>query len=222
MSLPKRNRLSSPRAIALLAVFAAMTPVAFVPIVEAGETIVKASGLDYLLTRSPGERDDTKLSPVKGKGASGKTTEAPEQRALGKIFDTPPGSDLSDPEPTTFETAMSTVPIGPLEEIATVPLGQPSDVGGAGNSPGASPLPLFLVPVANGGGGGGGGEGSADDEDTGTGDPETGEDEGDPAPPPSVEVPSAVPEPSTWMLIVLGIGFVGAAMRRTRRLTCSA
>jgi len=220
MSLPKRNRLSSPRAIALLAVFAAATPVAFVPIVEAGETIVKASGLDYLLTRSPGERDDTKLSPVKGKGASGKTTEAPEQRALGKIFDTPPGSDLSDPEPTTFETAMSTLPIGPLEEIATAPLGQPSDVGGTGNSPGASPSPLFLVPVANGGGGGGGG--SADDEDADTGDPETGEDEGDPAPPPSVEVPSAVPEPSTWMLLVLGIGFVGAAMRRTRRLTCSA
>lgn len=35
-------------------------------------------------------------------------------------------------------------------------------------------------------------------------------------------IPSAVPEPSTWLMMVLGIGMIGAALRRRDRLALQA
>ena len=208
MARPKRIRISSLGAIALLIAATAATPLAFVPIAQASEAIVQASGLDFLLSRSPGERDDSQLSPVKGKGAavSDSTQVDPTQRALGKIFDTPPAPQIADPEVKPFETALSELPIVPLGDLSHFDVEQPSNDGLASNAPGVGGIPSFFVPDPTGGGPGGGGNGT----------------NGDPAPPLNGAVTSAVPEPATWMLFMLGIGFVGAAIRRNRHLSFSS
>lgn len=72
----------------------------------------------------------------------------------------------------------------------------------------APPGGIFLSPPPSGGGGGppGGGGGPPGG---GGGTPPG-------SPPPTPSVPGAVPEPGTWMTMLLGFGFIGWSMRRQR------
>ena len=154
--------------------------------------------LDRFLGRSPGERTDTDL--LKGKVAKGPTltdrllgrrvnTGEPEQRALGKIFDTPPEESLK-------ELAQGPGPIGLGDPAPSdlLPLGSigeaPAGVGNPGMPGGVAavlPPPTLTTP---------GGQ-----------------------VPPGTETPTeppvpAVPEPATWATMLLGFWLCAAAMRR--------
>lgn len=204
---------SAPKALVLLATLAIATPIALGPMVDSGKAIAQMSGLDRLLERSPGKRDDKKLSPVKGVVSPNESEDAPTQKALGKTFRVPPEIDVANLESETFESALSSVSIVPLDEIATGPLEQPSNSLAASNLPGLGASSLIIAPIASGGGGGLGGAPGIQNPGTGSND--------NPASPPEVVVPSAVPEPATWILFFAGIGFVGFAMRRRRRISHS-
>lgn len=162
-----------------------------------------SNAVQAFLGRSPGERGATdmlkgKVRPSVAENAKDAKGPTPSQRALGKIFDEPLQSLAG--------------PISPAPAIAFLPLD-------AGNSAAALPataLPLPLgsgifAPVVGGGfigGGGGGSPGGGG----GNGGPGGG---GDvivaPAPPP---IATAVPEPSTWLLLLIGFAAVGASVRR--------
>lgn len=146
--------------------------------------------------RSPGERQTGQLIKSKAQAASAKpaNNDAPRQRALGKTFALPSPDDLPG------------LLAGPLLADAPLVLGAEGPVGGdlgaiglpsaaLGSGPGA----LALVPIGGGGGGSGG--------DT-------------PGPIPTEQAPNptiaAVPEPSTWFTMILGFGYCGYLLRRTR------
>lgn len=156
--------------------------------------------LSEFIERSPGERGE--VNALKGKGLITSKLAAlqdepaagpPSQRALGKIFDPEPFDIAAAEEnPIVFLTA-------PIAGIGTpqglVPLGSATGASsgfpsGAGSIPGS-----FAVapPISSSPGGGGGGGGS------------------DNPAPPSI---GAVPEPSTWLLILMGFFSVGFALRR--------
>lgn len=209
MDRTKSLSFSAPKALVLLATLIIAMPIALVPIVDSGKAIAQMSGLDKLLERSPGKRDDKRLSPVKGAANPNVPEEAPTQKALGKTFRIPPEVDVARLEAETFETALSSVPIVPLDEIATGPLEQPSINIATSYPPRVGGGALIIAPIASSSG------------VPGNLDPGAGGSSENPAPAPEVVVPSAVPEPATWMLIFAGIGFVGCAMRRRRRISHS-
>jgi PEP-CTERM motif len=150
--------------------------------------------LSEFINRSPGERGA--VSRLKGVITSefadrkdGQSPTAPSQRALGKIF---------EPEPFTIVSAQQ-IPLDllttPIEEIGTlatrVPFG-PAIGSSSGNSAGENVIPgsLIVAPPTSSGGGGGGNE--------------------TPSRPPV----AAVPEPSTWTLILVGFFGTGFGLRR--------
>ena len=163
-------------------------------------SMVDVAGL--LGARSPGSR--TKADLIKSKqGDKGHftPTESPvedAERILGKVF--PPGSrDRLVPAPEML--------LG--HEI-------PPDQGIVSpGSPGIEQLVGVLPPVpalARGGGGGGGGSGG------GTGGGGSSEGGGGGTPPILTPQVPAVPEPSTWALMLLGAAMCGASMRQQKRL----
>ena len=171
-----------------------------------------ASQLGDFLSRSPGERSDAELIKGKGKGDldfAGPIE--PEQRALGKIID-PLDEDFTE-EPLGKELANT--PVVTLPEFA-------EEVGGPGGGGSATPDP-FLVGLLTGGGGGGGGDGSGGGGggSGGGGGGGGGGGENPPPPPPPPPV-SAVPEPESWLMMILGMGLCGAALRRRRKVAIVA
>lgn len=172
------------------------------------------AALNSFIGRSPGERGST--DTIKGKtkrlakrdniGSSqralGKSfDQTPVQRALGKIFDKPVdgASQLVSSQPSVAVLPNEILPF-------------------AGPVPGATPpisgAPGIFVPasggnfIGNGGGGGGGGAPGGSGGSSG----------GIPGTPPTTipTIISAVPEPSTWILLLFGFGAVGSSLRRTK------
>lgn len=154
--------------------------------------------LAEFVNRSPGERGE--IDVLKGIAKfvteSGKDkidSRQPTQRALGKVF---------EPEPFDLDVAWQ-----PPLDLLTVPVG---DFG----------VPLELVPVGSSGRffpGGGFTPGSIPG---GVAIPPTGStppDGGDPGSGGSVPPPAgAVPEPSTWVLILLGFFSAGYGLRKRK------
>lgn len=161
---------------------------------------------DMLANRSPGERITGNLNKSKSSASipklGGGDSDELRQRALGKVFPTPPappGAAVGQDEPVFF--ALEEQPSTPY--MLEGPFGT-SDLVGGGPVIGAGGF--IGIPVAGSGSGGGNGGGpSGGGSDGGTGGPP-------PSPPPF----SAVPEPSTWAMLLLGFGLIGAGMRRRR------
>lgn len=157
-----------------------------------------ANALDRYLGRSPGERSETDLLKGKvrkepslterlfGRRANGGE---PEQRALGKIFDTAPEVSLGELSPAPDPIALGDpIPsdLLPLGSVGAPPggVGTPGTPGGIGT---VLPPPTTTNPV-------------------------------DP-PPGTEPPVAAVPEPATWATMLIGFGLCAAAMRRRRKYT---
>jgi len=90
----------------------------------------------------------------------------------------------------------------------------------AGGTPGAGgapvPLPIPGLPGSSGGlippGGGSSGGGSSGGGSSGGGSSSG----GNPPPPPPPPVVSPVPEPATWVMMIVGVGMIGWQLRRRR------
>ena len=161
---------------------------------DGGKLLAQTSdAISRFMGRSPGERDETDIIKGKqGKGSlvdrmlgKGAPEEEPEQRALGKIFDTPPEEAIGQlVAPPAEPMALNTDPgnIAPLGPLARVP---------GGPSPGFPGGISTIVPQGPGG--------------------QTPGQPSEPEPPPPV---NAVPEPGTWALMILGFALCGAALRR--------
>ncbi|CAA9524624.1 MAG: hypothetical protein AVDCRST_MAG62-1342 [uncultured Sphingomonas sp.] len=155
------------------------------PMVESAQRVMA-----MLDARSPGERTKAELTKAKAARRKLALAAAPRQRALGKIIQ--PKAAVAKP----FVDALTAAPVAavapvlssvaPLAQVLAPPAASPIAIGG-----------LIIAPPAGGGGGGGGGGGVLP---------------GNPVTPPN-QVP-AVPEPSTWLMMLLGFGTVGWAIRR--------
>lgn len=152
---------------------------------------VRQAATDILATirdRSPGERANAQL-------AKSKPAPSPERsaRALPRTREAQPKAAARKPEPAPF--APSVPPelaeaLAPMMTTAAPPVAAEF-----------SPGPPIVPPIGGGGGvvipGGGGGGGTTPVE-----------------PPPP---PPAVPEPATWLNLLLGFAALGWALRRGRR-----
>lgn len=162
-----------------------------------------------LAERSPGERPEGALANLKPKREA-----ALHARALPKI---------RAPSPTAYETLAGPLPTPSVAAPPEAPLynmvaGGPQAVvppTAAVVTPGtpAGPPVLSNIPTPGGGGGGGGG-GAVFSPPVVTATPETPTTPLTPAP---ASPPSAVPEPATWGLMLLGFTLIGRALRRSRR-----
>ncbi|MGB7408352.1 MAG: PEP-CTERM sorting domain-containing protein [Pontixanthobacter sp.] len=174
--------------------------------------------LRAFIDRSPGERMDALL--LKGKAGKGKSGgmnsrrlaagEEPEQRALGKIFDTP------------AEESVGEIIDTPAEAIAAPAFAEPALASAVGfpapfGVPGGVPVGGIGTPIGgggggSGGGGGGGGSGGGGGGGSGGGGGDTGGGGGGGDNP--GDMVGAIPEPTTWILMLLGLFSTAAEMRR--------
>ena len=166
---------------------------------SAGRIVQKGSNaVQAFLGRSPGERGavDALKGKAKAKVAGNdKPAEKskPAQRALGKVFDEPL---VSLAGPLAPAPVVDFIPLDAGPSVAVLPaVALPGPVGSGGFSPS----------FGGGGfiGGGGGGGGIAPPPPP-------------PPPPPSPPVVAAVPEPSTWILLLMGFAAVGSSLRRNK------
>jgi hypothetical protein len=162
--------------------------------------------------RSPGSRPAGSLAsakPVPASSAAAPKTAvgAPRQRALGKIFPPEDASPFVDTDafapPFQPDVLVAALPPEPLPDglVAAGPAGLGGGNGGIGGGGGGTGG--GVVPGGGGGGGGGtvpgGGGGGIGGEPS-------------PAAPPV----AAVPEPGTWLMMIIAFGFCGAMLRRGR------
>lgn len=171
--------------------------------------------------RSPGERSATDILKgkfLKGKslldrlaGGSGENDDEPQQRALGKIFDTPVDEALGQlTDEPLGPLAFGDPPGGvvPVSEIAGLPR-TASSGGTAGGFPGGI---SSIVPPGTPG------AGPTDPDVPGAVDPDP-----EVIPPAPTQPPvAAVPEPESWALMLLGFALCGAALRRRPRRPSAA
>lgn len=158
--------------------------------------------LDRFLERSPGERTETDF--LKGKASKGPSlterllgkrvnTGEPEQRALGKIFDTPPEESLKE-----LAQGPGPIALGDPAPSDLLPLGSIGAPPGSVSTPGIPGGFGAVVP------------------------PPASTTPGGPTPP-GTETPTeppvpAVPEPATWATMLLGFWLCAAVMRRRRKI----
>lgn len=170
--------------------------------------------LNSFIGRSPGERDGAAI--LKGKAVRRAMSNAsalgravtPQQRALGKIFETPPEEEvagLSADPIGPIALSDSALPATSMDQLASGFGGGPATGGFPGGGIAFSPSPGGLTGGTPGGGepgtGGPGGE------EPGVGGPDN------PIVNPPVIV-GAVPEPTTWAMFLIGFAAVGMAIRR--------
>ena len=162
----------------------------------AGRIVQKGSNaVQAFLGRSPGKRGT--VDALKGKAkakvaGNDKPAEKPKpaQRALGKVFDEPL---VSLAGPLAPVPVVEFIPLDAGPSLAALPaVTLPGPVGSSGFSP------SFGGGGFIGGGGGGGGDGIV------------------PPPSPPPPVVAAVPEPSTWILLLMGFAAVGSSLRRNK------
>lgn len=160
-----------------------------------------SSALNAFMGRSPGERGATDI--LKGKARrlarknesvrkNDKLAGAPGQRALGKIFDSPVGSV---PETLAPQSVVTALPDEALAFGGPLPGLTPPAINSSGNF-----LPVFGGGIGGIGGPGGGGGGGVR------------------VVPPAGPI-GAVPEPSTWVLLLFGFGAIGGSLRRSKVLS---
>ena len=157
-----------------------------------------SNAVQAFLGRSPGERGAIDI--LKGKStakvAAGDKSAGkpkPSQRALGKTFDDPL---VSLAGPILPAPAVEFLPLDAEPTSAVIPAVAISGPGGSGGfSPGFGGGGF----IGGGGGGGSGGEGVV---------PPVA------APPILPPVAAPVPEPSTWILLLMGFAVVGSSLRR--------
>lgn len=174
-----------------------------------GATAMTSKGvnlLDAMRDRSPGSRSAGALSN-KGQtaGAPAQTVAnaatQPSARALPKtrVRVAPPVAAAAGVPAAAGSPAIGGTP--PATTLASIPPGSAGSGGGLGLPPGGG----GFIPAPGGGGGG------TPDPGTGTPPPVGGE-----APP--VAAP-AVPEPQTWLMMIIGFGLLGSVLRRRRTST---
>ena len=198
------NRAKKKRWVAFALSFCLCVVTAIALFTPAGSNTLTAmqqaqESLEDFLNRSPGERSATLALKGKGGGKGFAMTDVPggkdgpKEEALGKIFDFPteePGEDVAGTQPPLAgEPPVIAMVPDVLAPEGFVPPGAPPFSGGFGGG------------IPGGGGPGGGGPGGG------------GSGGGNPPPTPPV---GAVPEPSTWMLLIFGFLACGGAMRRQR------
>jgi PEP-CTERM motif len=148
-----------------------------------------------LESRSPGERSKGELAATKLKRKNPTHIAhfaAPRQRALGKVVQA-----KAVPSPAFVNAITPPVPVLAVPKVASaIPFTEALAPTLAAAPLGVGGLLIPSAPSLGGGGGGGGGV--------------------TPSAPviPAEVVTPAVPEPSTWMMMLLGFGGVGIGMRR--------
>jgi hypothetical protein len=144
--------------------------------------------VDMLNARSPGQRTEAQLTKTQRK-----------QMALAKMH--PPVRNHPVAPPSAHELAnilLGPPPAAPVQVAAMPPIAPPTLGAIMGPPPGNS---LIVTP----GGGGGGTPGGSTPASNPT-----------PQPREPVIVPPAVPEPATWLMMLLGFGLIGWRLRRTK------
>jgi len=179
-------------------------PVVLQQLAQRGYDVPTLAPVDKIMAmldaRSPGERTEGKLAQSKvSLKKLAENVGQPKERALGKIInpDKPTMADLAkvvSPPAQGVEVAPAIGPVALADVIPSPAQSSPGSVGGVTGSP-------LLIGGGGVGGGGGGGPGGGDV----------------PTQPPPAVVESPVPEPSTWMMMLLGFGVIGSAARRERR-----
>ena len=177
----------------------------FAQTTDAADRMVQktSNAVQAFLGRSPGPRGATdtlkgKAKPKMAENSPATSATKPTQRALGKTFDEPLQSLAGPMAPAA---PIEFLPLDTSSSGATLPaIALPIPVGGG-----------FFSPVTGGFGGGigGGGGGGGGGGDTPTPPPPA-------PPPPPPPIAAAVPEPSTWMLLLIGFAAVGASLRRAK------
>ena len=196
-----KTRLAKVSLIALA--LGALASATLAPVMQKAIAVAKDGALDGFLARTPGKRNDAELNPVKNVAVTTEGESVPTQRALGKTFSSPREVSVAGLEPDLIQTEFLSLSPIPLDQIASAPPTQTPNGATSVNANPISAFPILATPVFGVGGNGVGPGGNA----TGG----IGDISRIPA------VPSAVPEPDTWMLLVFGIGLIGAAMRRKHR-----
>jgi uncharacterized membrane protein YgcG len=210
-------RIRRPLALRLLGVAAAVGLVAAftVPATNGGPSYGVAAARDIMAliaNRSPGERTHGKLSNTKLAKLPKQFPKLPYQFAKAGIHeprpDGLPGAMDSAPriidplvEPTT-PFSIATPPVVPADEAPLPPIFTGGSSGGV----------VFFDGGSSGGSSGGGSSGGGSGGGGSSGGGSSGGTENPPPPPP----PPVVPEPASWLMMITGIGIVGAILRRRR------
>ena len=171
--------------------------IASTPSIASKIEAIGASMLDVLGLRSPGERSKGELADSKAHAhrlASYHRHPSPHQRALAKVRPpqliplSPPSDVTTAPVANALTSAPDVGPPAVVQQLAPV---IPPVIG---TGPGGGFLPGGGFPSGGGFPPGGGNL--------------------PPPPPPPPPPPSAVPEPSTWALMLLGFWGIGSSLRR--------
>lgn len=158
--------------------------------VYSGVVRVLRDPMSILSDRSPGQRSNAGLVQSKSEYASAPEV-APRERVLPTARTRGGPGGIADPGEGPGISSGAGSPVGPVGKAGAPQAGALPD--------GSLPVPVPALP--------------------GSGASSGGIVPGGPLPPPfAPPIPSAVPEPSAWSMMIFGIGLVGAALRRRRHL----
>jgi hypothetical protein len=153
--------------------------------------------IDLMRDRSPGVRRDAQLTKTKKTSFASGTDAGRTARALPRVR-TPAGVVPLPIAEAPFAAALPAVAEAAPAAFPALFFGAPMFMGGPGGGTFFGPGPSIIPPI--GGGGGGGGVIILP-----------------PAPPETPPV-APIPEPATWLTLILGFGILGAVARRVPRL----
>lgn len=176
-----------------------------------------ANPLSVLAARSPGARATGALTQTKLRKAtpaegvlSNALTRPLDRFAAPGLGGTAPGAAPADTVGDTVTDAVADLPVPPTGPGSFGPIGI-----GFIPTPGGFVVTPNVGGTTGGGGGGTGGGGSTP--------PDTSVTPVSPAVPVTPVTPvAAVPEPATWLTLLLGFGAIGGALRSRRRVTTRA